>query len=197
MKKVLLKNLFLPIHINKNTNIILRQFKNLSSDERDFASLYRNNWLTYGIIQDSLQAIFHEVKDRENTAPCICYLIHNTFYHFLTIDNKYTYSPFHTRHLNNLRLKGDIAFAVHVPGHWLISIISFLKKQIIVLDPIDLQRYSTEIADNLRLFVIDEYTRAGLDNDINELEIITAWPGISLQTNGYSCGIFASVRLEF
>jgi Ulp1 family protease len=135
------------------------------------------------------------VKDRENTTPC--YLIHNTFYPFLTIDNKYTYSSFHTRHLNNLHLKGGIAFVVHVPGHWLISITSFLKKQIIVLDPIDTQRYSTEIADNLRLFVIDEYTRAGLDNDINEWEIITTWPGISLQTNGYSCGIFASVRLEF
>jgi hypothetical protein len=100
-------------------------------------------------IQDFPQAIFHEVKDRENTTPC--FLIHNTFYHFLTIDNKYTYSPFHTRHLNNLHLKGDIAFVVHVPGHWLISITSFLKKEIIVLDPIDTQRYSTEIADNLRL----------------------------------------------
>jgi hypothetical protein len=86
----------------------------------------------------------------------------------LAIDNKYAYSPFHTRHLNNLHLKGDIAFVVHVPGHWLISITSFLKKQIIVLGPIDTQLYSTEIVDNLRLFVIDEYTRAGLDNDINE-----------------------------
>jgi hypothetical protein len=39
--------------------------------------------------------------------------------------------------------------------------------------------------------------RAGLDNDINEWEIITIWPGISMQTNGHSCCIFASVRLEF
>ena len=78
-------------HINKNQNIILKQLKNLLSDERDFASLYKNNWLTCGIIQDFLEAISHDVKDRKNTP---CYLIHNTFYHFLTIDNKYTYSAY-------------------------------------------------------------------------------------------------------
>lgn len=182
-------------HINKNTNIILRQFKNLLSDEQDFASLYKNNWLTCGIIQDFLGAIFHDEKDRKNNTPC--YLIHNTFYHFLTQDNKYTYSAFHTRHLNDLHLKGDIAFIVHVPGHWLISVISFVNKQIIVLDPMNTQRHSTKIAENLKLFVRDEYNRLGRDSDINEWEIITAWPNISMQTNGYSCGIFASVRLQF
>ena len=169
--------------------------KNLLSDERDFASLYKNNWLTCGIIQDFLEAISHDVKDRKNTTPC--YLIHNTFYHFLTIDNKYTYSAYATRHLNYLHLKGDIAFVVHVPGHWLIAIISFLKKQIIVLDPIDTQRYSIKIAENLKLFVMDEYENARRDNDMNEWEIITQWPDISMQTNYYSCGIFASVRLQF
>jgi Ulp1 family protease len=151
--------------------------------------------LTCGIIQDFLQAIFHDVKDRENTTPC--YLIHNTFYHFLTPDNKYKYSPYHTQHLNNFHLKGDIAFVVHVPGHWLISIISFLRKQIIVLDPINTQYYSSKIAENLKLFVMDEYKRVQHVNDMNEWEIITQWPNISMQTNGYSCGIFASVRLQF
>ena len=31
----------------------------------------------------------------------------------------------------------------------------------------------------------------------NEWEIITQWYDISMQTNYYSCGIFASVRLQF
>jgi Ulp1 family protease len=66
-----------------------------------------------------------------------------------------------------------------------------------VLDPIDTQRYSTKIAENLKLFVMDNYENAKRDNDKNEWEIITQWPGISMQTNCYSCGIFASVRLQF
>jgi Ulp1 family protease len=165
------------------------------SDERDFASLYKNNWLTCGIIQDFLEAIFYDMKDRDITTPC--YLIHNTFYHFLTINDEYTYSPSHTRHLNKLHFEGDLAFLVHVPGHWLIAVISFLNKQIIVLDPIDTQRYSTKIAENLKLFVIDEYENARKAYDMNEWKIITQCPNISMQTNYYSCGIFASVRLQY
>jgi Ulp1 family protease len=72
-----------------------------------------------------------------------------------------------------------------------------LKKQIIVLDPIDTVFYSTKIAENLKLFVMDEYERAGVLYHMNEWKIITQWPDISMQTNGYSCGIYACVRLQF
>jgi hypothetical protein len=64
-------------------------------------------------------------------------------------NDEYTYSPSHTQHLNFLHLDGGLAFVVHVPGHWLIAIISFLNKEIIVLDPIDTQNYSTKIAANI------------------------------------------------
>jgi hypothetical protein len=44
---------------------------------------------------------------------------------------------------------------------------------------------------------MDEYENARRDNVMNKWEIITQWPDISMQTNYYSCGIFASVRLQF
>jgi Ulp1 family protease len=79
----------------------------------------------------------------------------------------------------------------------LIAIISFLNKQIIVLDPIDTQSYSTKIAENLKLFVMDEFKNAQVAYDVNEWKIITQCSNISMQTNYYSCGIFASVRLQY
>jgi hypothetical protein len=66
-----------------------------------------------------------------------------------------------------------------------------------MLDPSFTQRYSTKIAENPKLFVMDEYENAKRDNDMNEWEIITQWPDISMQTNYYSCGIFWFIHRRF
>jgi hypothetical protein len=141
-----------------------------------------------------LQALFYDEKDRLNAIPC--FLIQKNFFQFLTANDKYTYNPTYTRHFNGLQINGDIALAVHVPGHWLISIISFVSKQILVLDPINSQFHSTQIVENLKRFVIDEYNNSQIEIDINEWTITTTWSNISMQTNGYSCGVFGVARLK-
>ena len=62
-KESIQKFILANYHISKNNNIILKQLKNLISNEEDFAPLCQKSWLTSIIIQDFLQAILHDEKD--------------------------------------------------------------------------------------------------------------------------------------
>ena len=182
---------------SRNTNIILTRLKNLHSDEKDFASLFLKQWLTGCIIQDFLDAVLYGEKYKSKNIPC--YFLSNEFYFYLSHNNKYSYSCSHTEKLKNSHFYGDLLFVVHVPGHWLIAIISFVDKHIIVLDPISsAYKNSINISEYLKRFVVDEYKhRLNLDINISEWKISTSWSGLSFQDNSYSCGVFACVRLEY
>ncbi len=183
---------------NIDSSLLVIEKFNIKMTREKFSCLKPATWLNDEVINFYSKILEEYNSSQRNTQSKLHYL--NTHFYGILTSNNYLNFPGADRHVKNIDVfnKAKLFIPINIANwHWVLVVVNLQEKYLSFYDSKYEKGRGSLFCANILRWIEHLAQKKKINFDITEWNIFEGAKGIPQQNNGYDCGVFIIMYMEF